>query len=38
MTILKLCLQNNTEAKIDINLGVLTNIVEVIEEGILVKI
>ena len=38
MTISKLCLQNNTEAKIDINLDILRNIVEVIEEGILVKI
>ena len=38
MTILKLCLQNSTEAKIDIHLGILRNIVEVIEEGILVKI
>ena len=38
MMILKLCLQNNTEAKIDINLDILINIVEVIEEGILVKI
>ena len=33
-----LCLQNSTEAKIDINLDILRNIVEVIEDGILVKI
>ena len=38
MTILKLCLQNSTEAKLDINLDILRNIVEVIEEEILVKI
>ena len=38
MTVLKLCLQNSTEAKIDINLHILRNIVEVLEEGILVKI
>ena len=38
MTILKFCLQNSTEAKIDINLDILRNIVEVKEEGILVKI
>ena len=38
MTILKLCLQNSTEAKLDINLNILRNIVEVIEQGILVKI
>ena len=38
MTVLKLCLQNSTEAKIDINLDILRNIVEAIEEGILVKI
>ena len=38
MTSLKLCLQNSTEAKIDINLDILRNIVEVIEEGTLVKI
>ena len=37
MTFLKLCLQNNTEAKTDINPDILRNIVEVIEEGILVK-
>ena len=35
MTILKLCLQNN---EIDIHLDILGNIVEVIEEGVLVKI
>ena len=35
---MKLCLQNSTEAKIDINLDILRNIVEVIEDGILVKI
>ena len=34
MMVLELCLQTSTEAKIDI----LRNIVEVIEEGILVKI
>ena len=38
LKILKFCLQNNTEAKIDINIDILRNIVEVIEEGILVKI
>ena len=38
MTILKLCLQNSTEAKLDINQYILRNFVEVIEEGILVKI
>ena len=38
MTILKHCLQSSTEAKIDINLDILRNIVEVIEDGILVKI
>ena len=38
MTVLKLCLQNSTEAKININLDILRNIVEAIEEGILVKI
>ena len=38
MTVLKLYLHNSTEAKIDINLDILRNIVEVIEEGILVKI
>ena len=38
MTVLKLCLQNSTEEKIDINLYILRNIVELIEEGILVKI
>ena len=35
MTVSKLCLQNNTEAKIDINLDILGNTVVVIEEGIL---
>ena len=38
MTVLKLCLQNGTEAKIDINLHILRNIVELREEGILLKI
>ena len=38
MMILKLCLQNSTEAKIDINLEIFRNIVKAIEEGILVKI
>ena len=38
MTVLKLCLQNSTKAKIDISLDILRNIVEVIEKGILVKI
>ena len=38
MTVLKLCLQNSTEGKIDINLDIRRNIVEVTEEGILVKI
>ena len=38
MTVLKLCLQTSTEAKIDIHLDIFRNIVEVIEEGILVKI
>ena len=37
MMILKLCLQNNTEARVDINLDILRNVVEVIE-GTLVKI
>ena len=38
MTILELCLQTSTEAKIDTNPNILRNIVEVMEEGILVKI
>ena len=38
LKILKLCLQNDAEAKININLDKLRNIVEVIEEGILVNI
>ena len=38
MTILYLCLQNSSETKIDINLHILRNIVEVIEDRILVKI
>ena len=38
MTVLELCLQNSTEVKIDINLDILRNIVEVVEEGIFVKI
>ena len=38
MTDLELCLQTSTEAKIDINPHILRNIVEVMEEGILVKI
>ena len=38
MTVLELCLQTSTEAKIDINPNILRNIVEVMEEGILVKI
>ena len=32
MTILKFCLQNSTEAKLDINLDILRNIVEVIKQ------
>ena len=32
------CLQTSTEAKLDINPNMLRNIVEVMEEGILVKI
>ena len=32
MTILKLCLQNNTETKLDINLDILRTILEVVEE------
>ena len=35
---LKLCLQNDPEAKININLDKLRSVVEVIEEGIFVKI
>ena len=35
---LKLCLQNITEAKLDINPDILRNILEVIEKGILVNI
>ena len=38
MTVLELCLQTSTEAKIDINPNILRTIVEVMEEGILVKI
>ena len=38
MMVLYFCLQNSSETKIDINLHILRNIVEVIEEGILVKI
>ena len=38
MKILKLCLKNGTEAKIDTNPDKLRNIVEVIEKEILVKI
>ena len=38
LKILKLCLQNDTEANIDINLDKLKSIVEVIEDGILVNI
>ena len=38
MTVLKLCLRTSTEAKIDINPNILRNIVEVMDEGILVKI
>ena len=38
LKILKLYLQNDTEAKVDIHLVKLTNIVEVIGEGILVEI
>ena len=36
--ILKPCLQNVAEAKIDINLDKLRNFVEVIEEGLLIRI
>ena len=38
LKILKLCLQNDAEAKININLDKLRSIVEVIEEGILANI
>ena len=38
LMILKLCLQNDAEAKININLDKLKIIVEVIDEGILVNI
>ena len=38
LKILKLCLQNDAEAKININLDKLRSIVEVIEEGMLVNI
>ena len=38
LKILKLCLQNDEEAKIDINLDKLRSIVKVVEEGILVNI
>ena len=38
LKILKLCLQNDAEAKKNINLDKLKSIVEVIEEGILVNI
>ena len=38
LKILKLCLQNDAEAKININIDKLRSIVEVIEEGILVNI
>ena len=38
MKILKLCLQNDAEAKININLDKLRSVVEVIEDGILVNI
>ena len=38
LKILKLCLQNDAEAIIDINLDKLRNIVEVIEERLLNKI
>ena len=37
LKILKLCLQNDAAAKIDINLDKLRSIVEVIEDGILVN-
>ena len=38
LKVLKPCLQNDGEAKININLDKLKSIVEVIEEGILVNI
>ena len=38
LKIVKLCLQNDAEAKININLDKLRSIVEVIDEGILVNI
>ena len=38
LKILKLCLQNEAEAKININLDKLRSIVEFIDEGILVNI
>ena len=38
LKILKLCLQNDAEAKTTINLDKLRSIVEVIKEGILVNI
>ena len=38
LKVLKLCLQNNAEAKINIDLDKVRSIVEVIEEGILVNI
>ena len=38
LKILKFCLQNDTEAKININPDKLRSIVEAIEEGILVNI
>ena len=38
MNDLELCLQTSTEAKIGINPNILRNIVEIMEEGILVKI
>ena len=38
LKVLKLCLQNDLEVKININLDKLRSIVEVIDEGILVNI
>ena len=38
LKILRLCLQNDAETKININLDKLRSIMEVIEEGILVNI
>ena len=38
LKILKLCLQNDAEGKININLDKMRSIVKVIEEGILVNI